>query len=261
MNSSKTSLRNADQQRTTETSYNFVLGNRYPTTSSNNQRYQQHASAGHQQINNDNYDVELLKHLSKDFSDLLNRTDISDCTFMAVHRCVLVARSSTFSAVMSGHINRLDLDKQKELATSTKNDKLIISINKTDPETMKLVIVFLYTAKCDLNERNALHILDAAGRYDIKSLKVHAAQFLVNHINTNNVLTLIESAYKYDNLLLKQRCIDYFIDNSKEIMDITELWKPFSEKYPMIVSELLYWIVHQDEHHQHTAQLQLHSQW
>ncbi|CAF3667655.1 unnamed protein product [Rotaria sordida] len=244
MNSSKTSLRN---------------GNRYPTTSSNNQRYQQNASAGYQQINNDNYDVELLKHLSKDFSDLLNRTDIS--TFMAVHRCILVARSNTFSAVMSGHINRLDLDKQKELATSTKNDKLIISINKTDPETMKQVIVFLYTAKCDLNERNALHILDAAGRYDIKSLKVHAAQFLVNHINTNNVLTLIESAYKYDNLLLKQRCIDYFIDNSKEIMDITELWKPFSEKYPMIVSELLYWIVHQDEHHQHTAQLQLHSQW
>ncbi|CAF1494533.1 unnamed protein product [Rotaria sordida] len=266
MNSSKTSLRNGndnfdsqERRRVTDTPEKLFtdgLGQSF----TKNQQSPRYTTVDYQQTSNDNYDVELLKHLSKDFSDLLNRTDISGCcndcwlnvrgTFMSAHRCVLAARSNTFSAVMSGHISRLDPNIKNELTTTTKNDKLVISIDKTDPETMKLVIIFLYTAKCDLNERNAFHILDAACRYDIKSLKVYVAQFLVNHINTNNVLRLIEYAYKYDNLLLKQRCIDYFIDNGKEVMNITELWKPFSDKYPMIVSELLYWTVRKEEYHQ-----------
>ncbi|CAF3667668.1 unnamed protein product [Rotaria sordida] len=192
MNSSKTSLRNGndnsdseERRRVTETPEKLFtdgLGPRF----TKNQQSPRYTTVDYQQTS----------------------------TFMSAHRCVLAARSNTFSAVMSGHISRLDPNIKNELTTTTKNDKLVISIDKTDPETMKLVIIFLYTAKCDLNERNAFHILDAACRYDIKSLKVYVAQFLVNHINTNNVLRLIEYAYKYDNLLLKQRCIDYFIDNA-----------------------------------------------
>jgi hypothetical protein len=40
------------------------------------------------------------------------------------------------------------------LETLTHKDKLVIVINKTDPETMKQVVIFMYTAKCDLNESN-----------------------------------------------------------------------------------------------------------
>ena len=45
----------------------------------------------------------LLEHLSTDLGNLLNRTDISDCylnvkgTFMAVHKCILAARSNAFA--------------------------------------------------------------------------------------------------------------------------------------------------------------------
>ncbi len=66
-------------------------------------------------------------------------------------------------------------------------------INKTDPETMKQVIIFMYTAKCELSDSNgkvlnlqknaknkfsflAFSLLDAAGRYDIKDLKVHTGR-------------------------------------------------------------------------------------
>ena len=62
------------QTRPTDSASNFVLGNRthqqeqrYATTTSFNRR------------NDNDYDVELLKHLSNDFAELLNRTDISDC--------------------------------------------------------------------------------------------------------------------------------------------------------------------------------------
>lgn len=78
------------------------------------------------------------------------------------------------------------------METLNHKDKLVIVINKTDPETMKQVVIFMYTAKCDLNESNgkilklekfeknisflAFALLDAAGRYDIKDLKVHTGR-------------------------------------------------------------------------------------
>lgn len=70
-----------------------------------------------------NQDIEFLKHLASDFGGLLNRVDISDCflrvrgngslreidrsifcssgVYMAVHRCVLAARSNTFAGKTS----------------------------------------------------------------------------------------------------------------------------------------------------------------
>ncbi|CAF4145443.1 unnamed protein product [Rotaria sp. Silwood2] len=249
----------AERQLTTEIPYNFVLGSRLSAAQPNNQQ-------------------DLLKHLSCDFAHLLNRMDLSDCllnvkgTYMAVHRCVLAARSNTFSAIMSGNNSRLDPDIKKGLETSVRNNKLEISIDKTLPEIMKQVIIFMYTAKCELNERNGTFsiilfchqsygLLDAAGRYDIKSLKEYTSQLLVNHININNVLKLIESAYVYNNLLLKHKCIDYFIDNGKEVMDTNESWGRFANNYKGIVADLLYWTVHKDEYRQEIAQPQLHSQW
>jgi hypothetical protein len=126
--------------------------------------------------------INLFEHLASDLANLLNRTDISDCflnvqgTFMAVHKCILAARSNAFAAVVSGNINRLEANARNQLETLTHKDKLVIVINKTDPETMKQVVIFMYTAKCDLNESNAFALLDAAGRYDIKDLKVHTGR-------------------------------------------------------------------------------------
>lgn len=57
---------------------------------------------------------------------------------------------------------------------------------------------------------------------------------------------LLKAAYKYDNKLIKQRCIEYFINNAKEIMNIHELWKQFAEEQQPIVAELLHWLVNKD---------------
>ncbi|UJR37189.1 hypothetical protein I4U23_029897 [Adineta vaga] len=244
---------------------NFVLGNRLGQSNRNDE--QRYTAENFNQSNTKGFEMPLLRHLSDDFAQLLNRTDISDCllnvrgTYMAVHRCVLAARSNTFAAVISGSVNRLDTTTREQLQTVTENNKLIISIDKTDPEIMKQLIIFLYTAKCELNERNAYGLLDAAGRYDIKSLKVHTGQFISNHINTNNVLMLLKAAYRYDNKHVRQKCIEYFLDHAKEIMDISEVWKDFAEKHDTIVAELLYWIVHKNEFLQNIPQSDLYSQW
>lgn len=58
-------------------------------------------------------ELDFLRHLAQDFASLLDRTDISDCllcvqgTYMAVHRCVLVARSKTFSGTVRTYKQRL----------------------------------------------------------------------------------------------------------------------------------------------------------
>ncbi len=47
-------------------------------------------------------------------------------------------------AAISDNLNRLDTNTNDQLATLTDKDKLVISIDRTDPEIMKQVIIFLY---------------------------------------------------------------------------------------------------------------------
>ncbi|CAF0773185.1 unnamed protein product [Rotaria sp. Silwood1] len=255
------------ERRTTETPDQFVYKNRLPTNPTNNQQGQWFKNTGYKQTNNAHYNVKLLSDLAGDFSHLLNRTDISDCwlnvngTYMAVHRCILAARSSTFSAIMSGNDSRLSPDTIKELQPSEKNDKLEISITKASPEIMKQVIIFMYTTECELNETNAYDLHEAAGRYGIKSLKNYTAEFLINHINPKNFVNLIKIADKYRHQTLKNRCIEYFIDHGKEVTDMTGSWTEFCSEHKGIVSELLYWTVHKDKFHEQVERSQLQSQW
>jgi hypothetical protein len=123
----------------------------------------------------------------------------------------------------------------------------------------------------------AYALLDAAGRYDIKDLKVHTGRckyfFLIlfffkssylvlsSRIDSNNVLMLLKAAYKYDNKLVKQRCIEYFINHAKEIMNIHELWKQFAEEQQTIVAELLHWLVNKDLFYAEKPQWDTSSRW
>jgi hypothetical protein len=61
--------------------------------------------------------------------------------------------------VISGNINRLDTNTRRQLETLTDKDKLVISIDKTEPDIMKQVVIFMYTAKCELNEHNGTYLL------------------------------------------------------------------------------------------------------
>jgi hypothetical protein len=273
------SLQQQQQQRTTSTSQrrqsempsNFVLGRPHtgPGRNDHSQQSQRFANGGgsYAHTSDAEHSLALLDHLSTDFGNLLNRTDISDCflnvkgTFMAVHKCILAARSNAFAAVISGNFNRLETSTRNQLETLTHKDKLVIVINKTDAETMKQVVVFMYTAKCDLSEGNSYALLDAAGRYDIKDLKVHTGRFLSSRIDSNNVLMLLKAAYKYDNKLVKQRCIEYFINHAKEIMNIHELWKQFAEEQQAIVAELLHWLVNKDLFYAEKPQWEASSRW
>ncbi|CAF4492814.1 unnamed protein product, partial [Rotaria magnacalcarata] len=84
----------------------FVIGRPQtePGRSSNAQQSQRHVSAGiYKPTLEEEHNNALLEHLSSDLGNLLNRVDISDCylnvrgTYMAVHKCILAARSNAFA--------------------------------------------------------------------------------------------------------------------------------------------------------------------
>lgn len=98
-------------QRTgSEIPTNFVLGRPHtgPGRVNNGPQYISGNAGGvrygsYSQVSDSEHSLSLLDHLSADLANLLNRTDISDCflnvqgTFMAVHKCILAARSNAFA--------------------------------------------------------------------------------------------------------------------------------------------------------------------
>lgn len=254
--------RNSDRA---EPPTNFILPqiprNEFPLERSSAQNKNQSFSVDQQVL------FDAYSQLSLELGALLNRVDVSDCylnvkgTFMAVHKCILVARSAVFSAAISQNGGPIDLELRTRLETLIHKEKLIIKIDKTEPEIMKQVVIFMYTGKCEINDSNSYDLLDAAGRYDIKDLKVHVGRFVTNRINSNNVLTLIRAAYKYENKMVKQYCIQYFIDHAKEIMDIHERWKDFAEQQPDIVADLFHWLVHKEDFYKQKPEWERRSNW
>ncbi|CAF3476876.1 unnamed protein product [Rotaria socialis] len=246
-------LSTAELEGAAKLSERFVYGNH---TKSNWQDPQEYATSGYSRKDDSHPDMIFLEHLSNDLAQLLHRRDISDCClkvqdiYMSDHRCILGARSNVFANVISNNMNRLNGDQRKQLEINEQNGQLIITINKTDKDTMRQVVLFMYTAKCDINKHNALELLNAAGRYDIKSLKVYSGSFIAEYIELSNVLTLLKSAYDYDNAFVRQKCIEFFIDNAKEVMAMKEPWEMFAADRPNIIAELLYWNVNKAEFHE-----------
>lgn len=72
---------------------------------------------------------------------------------------------------------------------------------------------------------------------------------------------LLKAAYRYQNTLVKQRCIEYFINHAKEIMDVHELWKQFAQEQREIVAELLHWLVNKDLFYSNKPEWEAASHW
>lgn len=61
---------------------------------------------------------------------------------------------SVYLAAISGNINRDNPPARDQLTAVSKDQKIVINIDRTDAETMKHVVIFLYTGRCELNESN-----------------------------------------------------------------------------------------------------------
>jgi hypothetical protein len=93
------------QQRSSDIPTNFIFERPIsgPARLNNKQRSANGTTVPYIQTSDLEHNSGLLEHLATDLANLLNRTDISDCflnvqgTFMAVHKCILAARSNAFA--------------------------------------------------------------------------------------------------------------------------------------------------------------------
>ncbi|CAF1583442.1 unnamed protein product, partial [Didymodactylos carnosus] len=85
-----------------------------------------------------------LEGLSRDFGFLLNNPSTSDC-YLDVR------------AAIDQEYNTRDDRTKAQLETEEYGGKIKIFIRHTDPQIMKEVVIFLYTAKCDLERGTIDH--------------------------------------------------------------------------------------------------------
>lgn len=92
-----------NQHKRSDPTTSFVIDRPYsgPGRTNNNPRLA--TNGAHNSATDPEPNINLFEHLASDLANLLNRTDISDCflnvqgTFMAVHKCILAARSNAFA--------------------------------------------------------------------------------------------------------------------------------------------------------------------
>lgn len=133
-----------------------------------------------------------------------NNKAYSDCTFVSsdnvqvpVHRIILLKQSDQFKIIFDAMTNI--------------NTKLFRFPN-IDAETMKAVMSFCYTGNAMLNDESlTAKILSAATHFKLKKLKKVCADFLIRHLDTQNVLKLFEMSNKNDVPVLEDKCLTFII--------------------------------------------------
>jgi len=145
-------------------------------------------------------------------SSLLNNPSTHDVTFktsdggsVSAHRVIVAAGSPVFHAMLYGNMKE---SSQKE-----------IGLTSVDAATFKILIIFMYSGKVEINSDNCLDVLEAASYFNIAVLETKSSDFIASAINVENCCSIatVASAKKFDTLLKK--CLAFVDFNCEKIVD------------------------------------------
>ncbi|XP_053375218.1 BTB/POZ domain-containing protein 6-B-like [Mercenaria mercenaria] len=140
--------------------------------------------------------------LSEQLSDISFTFKEDQNVKLPAHKLVLSMRSSVFEAMFYGPI------------AESGNTVLIEDIK---PDTMKIVLRFIYSDSAELNGNNVLSCLYAAKKYCLQGLIEKCSAFLEDHIDADNVCEVHEQAIFYDIKSLQQKCFDFILENATDV--------------------------------------------
>ncbi|XP_073354812.1 BTB/POZ and MATH domain-containing protein 2-like [Aegilops tauschii subsp. strangulata] len=173
---------------------------------------------------------DLHQHLG----DLLKSKDAADLTFQVggeifpAHRCVLAARSSVFKAELLGAM--------EESSSSA------IKIYDMEPDVFKALLHFIYTDKVSpvIDVAMASHLLVAADRYNIGSLKQICEEKLCCHIDSNMVATSLAIAEQHGFPRLKEACLLFLASPPNlEAMMTSNGYEHLKSSCPSVLKEII----------------------
>ncbi len=165
------------------------------------------------------------------FKDLLDRKELCDTKLLCqgaefpCHKVVLSARSDVFKAMLS-------YKNLKEGQTGT------VDIADSDPDSVRLMINFMYTDECSELDKHAIGLLPLADKYNLPRLKVKCEQWMADNICVANAADILLMADLHGSSELSTLALNFVASMFSSIKH-TSGWMEIRRGHPEITTKLL----------------------
>jgi N-acetylneuraminic acid mutarotase len=139
--------------------------------------------------------------LTSDMKTLFMAAQYTDVEFLVeglvipAHKCILVARSDYFAAMLRGGLKE-----------SSQN---VIKISDIRAPVFKAVLEFIYTDSVTITEDIAVELLIASDRFILKKLMTICESILLRGISSENVHFLLDIASRHQANMLQKACKNF----------------------------------------------------
>lgn len=114
----------------------------------------------------------------------------------------------------------------------------VVVIDDCEPDTFRSLIHFMYTGKIDeLSEENVCNLYVLADKYQEEQLKEKCLEFMINNIHYDTFFDFIFLALKHDEEKLLQSATGFFCAKVTQIIRF-EKWETFLREYPIQANDL-----------------------
>ncbi|GFQ89226.1 TD and POZ domain-containing protein 3 [Trichonephila clavata] len=173
-----------------------------------------------------------VRSLKEDFKTLYTDGTLSDiklCTkteSFPVHAAILCARSPVFKDMFSDDI------KEKFKGS--------VDIIDLDNNTIRRMLLYMYTDRLeDLQWESALQLYEAAGKYEILSLREKCSAFMEDHLSTTNACDALVLADRHQDSIFKEAVQNYIIYHDRWTFCSKE-WEILLENHSKLAAETMH---------------------
>jgi len=150
-------------------------------------------------------------HSPLDLSSFVKSGDFSDCIVKCgfqefnCHKIILAGRSTVFKAMFSYNL--------KEKRSST------VVIEDFEENTVIELIHYIYSGQVRNLNNQAIKLISAADKYDLKELKATCESYLRDKISKANVWDIMIVAYLHNSKMLENAAFQFVSENGHEMLD------------------------------------------
>ncbi|XP_014208381.1 speckle-type POZ protein A-like [Copidosoma floridanum] len=170
--------------------------------------------------------IPLKQHVqsSNDYLVLLNNKNFSDVSIIIndqviyAHKCILAVKSPVFASMFD--------------TAMIENKANEVRIDDIKYEVLYEMLRFLYTGVVSKLINLAADLFYAADKYGIEQLKIMCVKQLIKNMNADNVIGYVYLADSHSNDLLKNKAIQFIVNNAKDVVQKSE-FKELSIQNPI----------------------------
>jgi len=170
------------------------------------------------------------KGMERDMKSLVNARDFSDVSFLVGpekvlfrgHKCILSARCSVFKSMCT--------EKDGNLA---KDEPLVLA--DMNPDIFTIVLEFIYTNCCRINENNVMDVLAVALEYNLEQLVKLCEKYVSELVTIETACSAMQAAVTFGLDNLKRTLLPFFEQHTSEIFQT----KGFNELSDVTLSYIL----------------------